>query len=131
MLDTCLSNYFTNFSDGNPYSFDLKNTGVYYRQYEKVMEHWQNDLQLPMLDIQYEELVNDNELLSRKLVEYCGLKWDKNCLYPHDNPGDIVTASYNQAREKIHTTAIGRWKHYDIFLDPLREALDDYNSMQN
>ena len=128
-LDVCLSNYFSNFSDGSSYSFDLKNTGVYYRQYEKVMAHWENTLQLPMLNIQYEDLVKDQDRLCRELIEYCGLKWSDKCLSPHSNQRAVSTSSFNQVREIIYSTSIDRWKHYDMHLGALRMALEDHKCM--
>lgn len=126
-LDTCLSNYFTNFSDGCYFSFDLENAGIYYRQYEKIMAHWKNNLQLSMLNIKYEDLVQDQNRTCRKLIDYCGLEWDERCLSPHKNRRAIATSSFSQVRAEIYSTSIERWRHYDKHLGALRKALDDHN----
>ena len=82
-LDTCLSIYFQNFLDSHVYARNLFNLGTHYRQYQRLMEHWRQVLTLPMLDIQYEELVSNPEPAIRRMLEFCGLEWDDRCLQFH------------------------------------------------
>jgi hypothetical protein len=124
-LDTCISCYFADFADGNKFSFDLENLGTYYTQYQKIMKHWRDTIGVPMLEIQYEDLVKNPEALSRELVGYCGLEWDDKCLSPHKTKRDVLTASTLQVRQRIYTSSIDRWKHYDRHIGPLREMLGD------
>jgi tetratricopeptide (TPR) repeat protein len=125
-LDVCLSCYFQNFTyaDGLRYAFDLRNLGLYYRQYATLMEHWRKVLPLPFLEVDYEELVTGQEEVSRQLVEFCGMPWDPACLDFGKNRRVIRTASVWQARQPIYTTSVKRWKQYEEFLDPLKEALE-------
>ena len=124
-LDVCLSCYFQNFTyaDGLRYAFNLRNLGLYYRQYAKIMEHWRKVLPLPVMEVNYEELVTGQEEVSRKLVEFCGMPWDPACLDFGKNRRVIRTASVWQARQPIYATSVERWKHYEEFLRPLKEAL--------
>ncbi len=124
-LDTCLSCYFLNFLHGNAYAYDLKNLGVYYRHYQRLMEHWKTVLDLPIFEVRYEELVADPESVSRAMVEFCGLDWEQDCLRFHDNPRFVHTASYRQVRRPVYTSSIDRWKNYAAYIQPLCDGLGD------
>lgn len=122
-LDTCLSCFFQDFALGHGYAGDLEQLGVYYREYRRLMRHWREVIDLPLLEVQYEELVADQESASRALIEFCGLAWDDACLrfYEHDRVAN--TASYDQVRRPIYTGSVGRWRRYEAYLDPLKKAL--------
>ncbi len=122
-LDTCLSCYFQNFSDGQFFSYDLANLGRFYRLYEDLMQHWHKVLQGRILDVDYEALVQDLEGQSRRIVEHCGLEWDDRCLDFHKTERKVTTASYHQVRQPLYTSSVGRWRRYEAHLGPLREAL--------
>lgn len=121
-LDTCVSCYFQMFRDLN-YTFDLGDLGRYYRDYERVMAHWQAVLPLRMQDVVYEELVGDVEGVSRRLVEFLGLRWDDRCLRFYENPRAVRTVSKHQVRRPVYASSVGRWRRYAADLGPLREAL--------
>ncbi len=122
-LDTCLSCYFTHFKQPLPYKNDLSTLGRYYRQYERLMKHWRSALPVPLLEIQYETLVENQEIVTRQMLEFCGLEWDDRCLAFYENDRPVATASGIQVRQKMHTRAVGRWKNYRRFLGPLIESL--------
>ena len=82
-------------------------------------------LPLEILDVQYEELVADQEGVSRAIVEFCGLDWDPRCLDFQHNDRPVSTASLFQVRRKMYTTSIGRWRRYEKHLGPLKDALVD------
>lgn len=126
-LDTCLSCYFQNFHYGHlslTFSADLRNLGAYYRQYQRLMAHWMEVLDIPILDVQYEELVADQERYTREMLEFCSLPWDENCLRFYDSRRVVSTASYDQVRRPMYQKSVGRWKHYEKHLAPLKEALE-------
>ena len=124
-LDTCLSAYFQDFSQSHAYSCDLAQLGAVYRQYSRIMAHWKETLRIPVLDIQYEDLVSDQEGVSRRLIEFCDLDWDDQCLKFHETRRHVATASYDQVRQPLYKRSVGRWKHYEKHLAPLLEALGD------
>jgi len=124
-LDTCLSCYFQTFSGYHPYTHDLSTLGKYYREYTRLMQHWERVLEIPMMNVHYEELVSNQESVSRAIVEFCSLEWDDACLQFHKNQRAITTASYDQVRQPIYTKSINRWKNYEKQLDPLITALGD------
>ncbi len=89
------------------------------------MEYWQRVLHYPVLDGHYEDLVKSHEIVSRRLVEFCGLPWDEQCLKFQDNPRMVMTASHDQVRRAIYKTSMYRWKNYQTFLEPLLAELGD------
>jgi hypothetical protein len=97
--------------------------GVYYRQYRRLMNHWRTVLDISMMEVKYEELVADQEGISRAMVEFCGLNWDDRCLQFYDTKRVVGTASYDQVRRPIYRRSLSRWKNYESYLGPLKDAL--------
>jgi len=125
-VDTCLSGYSRLFNRGQLQSYDLTELGRYYRGYARLMDHWRAVLPAgAMLEVQYEDLVADNETQARRLIEYCGLEWDDACLEFFANERSIRTASVIQVRQPIYKTSLDRWKRYERHLGPLLAALGD------
>ncbi len=124
-LDTCLSCYFQGFIQANnhQYSYSLEHLGCAYRQYLRLMRHWNDVLGVPIMEVRYEDLIADQERKSRDLVAFCGLPWDDRCLRFYDSKRAVVTASYDQVRRPLYKSSVGRWKLYERHLKPLRDAL--------
>ena len=124
-LDTCLSIYTYEFNLAHPYSTDLRALGCHYQQYEQLMAHWKKVLPLPIFEVQYEDMIADQEKMSRALVEFCGLAWDDACLKYYESQRVVNTFSYHQVRKPIYTQSINRWRNYATYLKPLQEVLDN------
>jgi len=125
-VDTCLSCYTRIFHRKQEHTYDLAELGQYYVQYAHLMEHWRKVLPAgAFLDVQYEDIVADQETQARKLIDYCGLEWDAACLDFHNTKRSIRTASVTQVRQPIYTSSVERWRHYEKFLGPLLDALGD------
>ncbi len=123
-MDTCLSCYTRKFSKGQPFAYDLRDLGVYYRAYEALMDHWRALLPADrFLDVQYEAVVDDLEGEARRLIAFCGLDWDQACLSFHQTRRAVRTASVNQVRKPLYRTSVARWKRYEAHLGPLLDAL--------
>ncbi len=122
--DTGLSIYFQNFSDGLGYAFDLRTIGVFYRQYRRMMHFWKSEMEIPTLDVRYEELVSDPEAVSRRMISFVDLGWDDRCLRFHETERSVVTSSFQQVREPIYHRSVGRWKRYASHLKPLIDLID-------
>jgi tetratricopeptide (TPR) repeat protein len=124
-LDTCFSCFLQNFDkSGVPYAYDLAELGRFYRAYDTLMAHWRAVLpQDAMLEVRYEDVVADLEGQARRIVAYCGLAWDARCLEFQNADRPVRTASVAEVRQPIYATAIGRWRAYERFLAPLRDAL--------
>lgn len=124
-LDTCSSVYFQLFTPQHAYACDLTHLGQYYGIYRKLMAYWNDVLSMPVLNIQYEQLVAEPERMTRSLVEFCGLDWDDSCLEFYATKRDVNTPSYGQVRQPIYTKSVCRWKNYQAHLRPLIDALNN------
>ena len=88
----------------------------------QLMEYWLNEYSdIYILD--NEELVKNQESVSKDLIAFCGLDWEKNCLQFHKNVRQVRTASIEQVREPINTRSIGAWKKYSEYLKILKRTL--------
>lgn len=126
-VDTCLSCFMQSFLHGQEATYDLTDLGRHYVNYARLMEHWRAVLpEGSFLEVQYEDLVADTEVQARRLVEYCGLKWDDACLAFHKAERFVRTASIAQVRQPIYHSSVERWRKYEKFLGPLLEALGEY-----
>ncbi len=121
-LDNCISLYFHCFQD-HKFSFELRELGQYYLQYQRLMSHWEKLFPGEIFNLQYEELVMDQERISRQLIDYIGLEWDEKCLDFHNNERDVMSSSNIQVRQPMYKNSINRWKHYKKHLQPLMEVL--------
>ncbi|HYG06419.1 MAG TPA: sulfotransferase [Stenotrophomonas sp.] len=125
-LDSCLSNFRQLFSLSSPftrYSFDLLDTGHYYVQFDRLMNHWSRAFPGRVYELTYEQLVLDQEDTTRALLEYCGLPWEAGCMHFEQNQTPTATASVVQVREPMQTGYLHRWHRYATQLAPLREYL--------
>lgn len=123
-VDTCVSCYF-NLQGGIPYAHDLRALGSFYRDYLRLMRHWRSVLDIPMIEVAYEDLVADHPAHARRLVEFLDLPWDDACLRPHENTRVALTQSIHQVRKPVYGSSVARWKRYERHLGPLLEALGD------
>jgi hypothetical protein len=122
-MDTCLSIWQQNFNDAHTYARNLADLGHHYAHYIKLMEHWREVLPGRMLEIDYEDLVENQEEMTRKLIDHVGLPWDDACLRPQDVQRTVLTASVWQVRQPVYKRSAGRWKNYGDLLKPLQDAL--------
>ena len=123
-LDTCLSCYAQHFSGYHGYTRTLESLGNHYRQYERLISFYRDQMALPMMELWYEDLVNNLEPLARELVKHCGLHWHDACLSYYQNPSSVRTASYDQVTQPVYSDSVERWRHYAPYLSGLRSALD-------
>ncbi len=125
-VDNCLSCYSKLFLEEQNHTYDLGELGRYYRRQEKLMAHWRDVLPKGrILDVRYEDLIADLEGQARRIIAHCGLEWDARCLSFHTHARPIRTASVSQVRQPLYTSAVGRARAYDRFLEPLKRALDE------
>jgi hypothetical protein len=121
--DVCLSCFFHNF-EMIDYSWSLTDLGVYHRQYERLMDHWKQVLPITIHEVSYEDLLGDQETVTRLLLAGCGLDWDARCLSFQKTHRTVQTASTIQVRRPLFTKSMGRWKNYQAYLGPLLQALN-------
>jgi hypothetical protein len=122
-LDNCLSLYFHGFNPMHSYTTDMELLGHYYKEYQRLMCHWQQVLEIPVLEVRYEDVVNDLEGSTKRLLDFCQLDWSDNCLNFYDNNRFVKTPSYDQVRKPIYSSSVNRWMNYKEFIAPLESAL--------
>jgi len=122
-LDTCFSCYANNFTEGQYYSNKLGELGQYYGLYHRLMQHWRQLDASDIIEISYEDLINDQENQTRRLLDACGLAWHDACLDFHKSDRPVMTASVNQVRNGLYTKSVQRWRHFESHLTPLIDAL--------
>jgi tetratricopeptide (TPR) repeat protein len=123
--DTCLSCYLAMFESGNEFKFDLKNTAHFFGQYRRLMRHWKESLDLPILEVSYEDLVMDAENQTRRMLEFLGLPWNESCMRFYESNRPVTTSSVQQVRKPMYQSSIGRWRHYERHLGDLNRWFDE------
>jgi predicted Zn-dependent protease len=113
------------FARGVNFSYDLGELGRYYRDYAELMEHFDAVLPGRVYPVHYERLVADPETELRKLLHYCGLPFEPQCLQFYENPRVVQTISSEQVRRPIYGDSVDQWRHYEPWLTPLKAALGD------
>ena len=124
--DNGLSNFQQNFGakyGGMGFAFDLEHVANEINNYWRLMKHWRK-IGVPMIEFWYEDLVNEQEVISKALVNYCGLKWEDNILNFHKLERRVKTASVGQVRNKMYKTSAQKWRNYEELLQPMIDALD-------
>lgn len=111
------------FNPGMNFAYDLTELGLYYRDYVDLMDHFDSALPGRVYRVHYERLVADTENEVRRLLDYCQLPFDAECLKFYENRRVAQTVSSEQVRLPIYSNAIDQWRHFEPWLDPLKIAL--------
>ncbi len=120
----CWSIFKHNFSEnGNGYGYEMNELSEYYLLYHDLMEFWQTRFPDIIYHLDYEELTENQEAETRKLLEFCGLDWEQRCLDFHTTKRTVKTASNVQVRKKIYQGSSSAWTKYEQQLQPLINKL--------
>jgi len=122
-MGTCVANFRQLYAKGKNQTYDLIEFAEYYLEYQRMMDHWQKVLPGRVLRVNYEDVVADLDGQARKILDFCGLPWEDDCLDFHLNTRPVNTASAEQVREPIYTDAVDFWKKYQSHLGPVLEIL--------
>jgi tetratricopeptide (TPR) repeat protein len=123
---TCWSMYKHYFTDGNGFTFNQEDLAEFYSLYMELMDFWHELFPNKIYDVCYEDLTTNQELETRKLLKYCELDWDENCLNFHKSKRAIQTASASQVRKKMYQGSSEAWKKYEAYLKPLINNLSSF-----
>jgi tetratricopeptide (TPR) repeat protein len=121
--DTCYAIYKTLFFNAYSFSYDLEELVDYYISYRKQMVHWHQVLPGRILDVSYEQLVQEPEAQSRRILEWCGLPWEESVLDFHTQDSPALTASAMQVRRPMYTDSIGAWRRTGSGFDAVANRL--------
>ena len=122
-MDTCYAVFKILFSKAYYYSYDLAELADYYTAYRRLMDHWHDLMPGAILDIHYEELVSNPLDVSKQIADFVGIEWTEQLIEVQDLDNAYSTPSASQVREPIYTSSVGRWRHLETQLEPLRQRL--------
>ena len=119
-MDACFAVYKQSFFR---FAYSLDDLAQYYLAYDRLSRHWRETLGSRMVELNYEDLVHDQEAQTRQLLDLLGLEFEEACLRFDENAAPVATASSVQVREKLHTRSVAKWKKFERQLQPLRDRL--------
>ena len=126
-LDVGLGCYKQYFAHGQGFAASWQGIARFYREFERLMDHWHALFPEKIITVAYEELVADQHAITRKMASHCGLPWEEQMLAFDQADTVVTTASALQVREGLFTSASGRWVRYGHHLDALKMALENNN----
>ena len=121
----CFSNLKQLFANGQEFTYSIDDIARYYRTYLDLMQHWDTVLPGKVLRVWHEDVVENLEINVRRLVDFCGLKFEPACIDFHKTERSVRTASSEQVRQPIFREGLDQWQHYEPWLDELKDALGD------
>ncbi|EAQ27826.1 TPR domain protein [Erythrobacter sp. NAP1] len=124
-MDCCFSGFKQLFAQGQEFTYGLHEIGRYYADYVDLMDHWDKVLPGKVLRVQHEDVLDDLEGQTRRMLDFLEVPFEEQCLAFHKTERAVRTASSEQVREPINRKGQGAWKPFEPWLDPLKEALGD------
>jgi tetratricopeptide (TPR) repeat protein len=121
--DTFVSAFQNMMLPNHSYSYSPEDFARYYKEYSRLMAHWNRVLPGRIFNLRYEDLVSNQETKTRELLEFLNLPWDSRCLRFHETAMAVKTFSKQQVRRPVNRNSIGRWRNYEEQLHPLLEIL--------
>jgi tetratricopeptide (TPR) repeat protein len=122
-LACCFSNFKQLFAHGQEFTYSMEDIGRYYRSYMQLMQHWNAVLPGKVLRVQYEDIVADLEGNVRRILEFCDLPFEQECVEFHKTERSVRTASSEQVRQPIFREGLDQWRHFEPWLGPLKAVL--------
>ena len=123
-LDSCFGSFKQLFASGQPFSYDLTELGEYYMEYLRIMQHWHKVCPKFVLDVNYESVVSDLDSEVKRILEFCDLPFEENCLRFYETERAVKTASSEQVRKPIYSSSVNLWRNYEHKLSDLIEILE-------
>jgi tetratricopeptide (TPR) repeat protein len=121
----CFSNLKQLFANGQEFTYSIEDIARYYRTYLELMRHWDHVLPGRVLRVFHEDVVDDLEGNVRRLLDFCGLEFEPQCIDFHKTERSVRTASSEQVRQPINREGLDQWRRFEPWLDPLKNALGD------
>jgi tetratricopeptide (TPR) repeat protein len=119
----CFSNFKQLFASGQEFTYNLEDIARYYTNYVALMDHWDSVLPGKILRVQHEDVVTDLDASVRRLLDFCALPFEPQCLEFHKTERSVRTASSEQVRRPIYTEGLDQWQRFSPYLGPLKQAL--------
>jgi tetratricopeptide (TPR) repeat protein len=121
----CFSNLKQLFAQGQEFTYGISDIARYYRTYLELMDHWDRVLDGRILRVYHEDVVADLAGNVRRMLDFCGLDFEPECVDFHKTRRSVRTASSEQVRRPLNREGLEQWKYFEPWLDPLKAALGD------
>ena len=121
----CFSAFKQHFASGQLFTYDQVDLATFYRDYVELMAHYDAVLPGRIHRVYYERVVADLPREVHRLLEYCGLPFEDQCLRFYETRRGVQTASSEQVRQPIFAESVDQWRHFEPWLGPMKEALGD------
>ena len=121
--NNCLSMFKNLFEGGLNFTYDQDDLVGYYKSYLNIMNFWKSQFPNSIYDVNYENLISNNEKVIKEIIKFCQLNWEENCLNYHKNKTPIKTMSTAQARKPIYKTSLNQFEKYKVYLNILDKKL--------
>ena len=125
-MAACFANFKQLFAEGQAFTYSLEDIGRYYVDYLRLMKHLDEVLPGYSLTVNYEDVVQDLETQVVRLLEYCDLPFQQQCVNFHENNRAVRSASSEQVRQPIFQSGLNQWQNYDSQLTSLKDVLGEY-----
>jgi len=119
----CFSNFKQLFAAGQDFTYSLEDIGRYYRTYVELMAHWDSVLPDKVLRVEHEDVVENLDANVRRVLDFCGLEFEPQCVEFYKTERSIRTASSEQVRRPIFKEGIDQWRNFERWLEPLKAVL--------
>lgn len=129
-IDSCLGAYRQLFAKGQDFTYDMFELAEYYQNFIRICDHWKSVFPGEILDVHYEDTVTDFDNQVKRILDFCGLEFEEQCLKFYETKRAVKTASSEQVRSPIYKDALALWKKYenegnlDIWKDELKSIID-------
>ena len=123
-MDTCFSCFKQLFARGQAFTYDLSEIARYYVNYVNLMDHWDKVLPGYVFKVQHEDLINNQEGVTRDLIDFCEVDFESSTLEFYKTKRAVKTASSEQVRQPINTKGVNQWKNYEAHLKDLKFHLE-------
>ena len=124
--DNCLSIYKNNFDDNLNWAYNKEELSSFYQEYYELMKFWNKNLPNFIFNLNYEEIISNSEFTIKKLIKFCNLEWDENCLKFFQNKRLIKTVSSAQARQPLYNSSVNSYNNYSEYLSDLFKSLEKF-----
>jgi len=121
----CFGNLKQLFAQGQEFTYSIPDIARYYRTYLELMDHWDRVLPGRILRVHHEDVVGDLEGSVRRMLNFCGLDFEPQCVDFHETRRSVRTASSEQVRRPLNREGLDQWKYFEPWLEPLKAALGD------
>lgn len=122
-VESCLGAYKQLFAQGQTFSYDMLELAEYYKVYDDLMSHWHQLFPGEILDVHYEHTVTDLESQVKRILDFCQLDFEQGCIDFHQNKRRVKTASSEQVRQPIYSSALNLSAKYGDAVELWREEL--------